>query len=142
MTEQSKWINQLLADIQAAPTAEGIRLLENCGGGCARRCGHLEGILQLRRTAKDCKTVKDSIRFLKEHLGANIEETPDGFIMSLGKSACTCPMAPEVASPALCNCTCGHEKALWSAFFGKNVDVQIVESLLRGGKDCVIRGRV
>ena len=142
MTEQSKWINQLLACIQAEPTAESVRLLELCGEGCARSRGHIEGILRLREEAKGCETTQDYIRFLKEHMGAAIEERPDGFVMALGKSACGCPMAPEVAGPALCDCTCGHEKAMWSAFFGKTVDVEVVESLLRGGKDCVIRVRV
>ena len=33
----------------------------------------------------------------------------------------------------------GHEVAVWSAFFGKTVDIEIVESHLRGGKDCVIK---
>lgn len=39
----------------------------------------------------------------------------------------------------MCECTRGHEKAMWSIFFGKPVDVEIVESFLRGGNDCVIK---
>ncbi len=33
----------------------------------------------------------------------------------------------------LCECTRGHEKAVWSAFFGRPVEIDIVESVLRGG---------
>lgn len=39
----------------------------------------------------------------------------------------------------LCECTRGHEKAVWSAFFGNPVEVEIVESYSRGGNDCVIK---
>ena len=70
-----------------------------------------------------------------------VEEVSDGLVMWLGKKSCTCPMASEIHAnkEMLCNCTCGHEKAVWSAFFGRPVDVEIVESFLRGGTDCVIK---
>ncbi len=48
-------------------------------------------------------------------------------------------MSLTVKNPMLCNCILGHEKAMWSIVFGKQVDAKIVESFLRGGKDCVIK---
>ncbi len=61
--------------------------------------------------------------------------------MRLGKQECSCPLAPDIKRNAdmLCECTRGSDKATWSVFFGKPVDVEIVESFLRGGKDCVIK---
>ena len=59
--------------------------------------------------------------------------------MHLGKGKCGCPMYPQVQSPALCNCTNGSNKAIWSEFFGKPVESEVVESHFRGDKDCVIK---
>lgn len=39
----------------------------------------------------------------------------------------------------MCDCTKAHEKCLWSLFFGKEIDVEIAESIYRGGNDCVIK---
>lgn len=48
-------------------------------------------------------------------------------------------MSPEVRSPMLCNGTLGHEKAMWSIIFGKQVDAEIIDSFQRGGNDCVVK---
>ena len=39
----------------------------------------------------------------------------------------------------LCNCTFGHEKAMWSSIFGKQVDAEIIDCFQRGGNDCVVK---
>lgn len=39
----------------------------------------------------------------------------------------------------LCYCTQGHEKAMWSELFDREIDAEIVESLQRNGNDCVIK---
>lgn len=111
------------------------------GLACGERHGHTAGILRLRETTEGCETLADYVRFLEKHM-VGIERAEDGFVLHLGKTACTCPMAPEVAGPALCHCTCGREKAMWSAFFGRPVKTEIVESILRGGSDCVVRVRI
>ncbi len=69
----------------------------------------------------------------------NVEDVSNGIIIHYGKQSCTYPMSLTVKNPMLCNCTLGHEKAMWSIVFGKQVDAKIVESFLRGGKDCVIK---
>lgn len=68
-------------------------------------------------------------------------EAEDGIVIHLGKEKCSCPIAAAISKNAdmLCECTRGHEKTIWSTFFDKPVEVEIVESFLRGGKDCVIK---
>ena len=85
--------------------------------------------------------IPDYATFLRKVIPVQIEEVDDGIVMRLGKTGCTCPMASEIHAnkEMLCHCTCGHEKAAWSVFFGKPVGVEIVESFLRGGKDCIIK---
>lgn len=69
------------------------------------------------------------------------EEAEDGIVMHLGKTECSCPMTMDLSqnTDMLCECTKDHEKAVWSAFFGRPVEVEIVESFLRRGDDCVIK---
>lgn len=141
MSTHAEWIEDLLGAAKANPTRENISLIERCGVGCARRQNALEGIEALKEQAADCMTKADYAAFLQRTLPVQVEEVSDGLVMWLGKKGCTCPMASEIHAnkEMLCNCTCGHEKAVWSAFFGRPVDVEIVESFLRGGTDCVIK---
>lgn len=76
-----------------------------------------------------------SLKLVESILPVKIEEVGDGIVMRLGKKSCTCPIASTIneSKEMLCHCTCGHEKA---------VDIEIVESFLRGGTDCVIKIKI
>ena len=95
----------------------------------------------MKAAASNCKTLADYVAFLNEVMPVTIKEAEDGIVMHLCKEKCSCPMASEVSKNAdmLCECTRGHEIAVWSAFFGKPVKVEVVESFLRGGNDCIIK---
>ncbi len=144
MSKHTEWIEDLLGAAKANPTQASISLIECCGAGCAKRQNAFEGMEVLRKQASGCKTRSDYAAFLRQVMPVQIEEVDDGIVMWLGKKSCTCPMASEIHAnrEMLCHCTSGHEKAAWSVFFGKPVDVEIVESFLRGGKDCVIKIRI
>ena len=134
------WLNDLLAAAKE-PSPDVVKLLRSCGEKCAARqnlSAYFEG---LRREASACRTRADHAAFLKAHMSVDVSEAEDGILLLLGKTKCSCPMADKLAKDAgaLCNCTCGHEMATWSIYFGKPVEVVIVESFLRGGKDCVIK---
>ena len=141
MSEHAEWIEDLLGAAKADQTREAVSLIERCGAGCARRQNAAEGMEALRERAVGCKTRADYVAFLSRTMPVQVEDAGDGIVMRLGKKECTCPMASAIHAnkEMLCHCTCGHEKAAWSVFFGRPVDVEIVESFLRGGKDCVIK---
>ena len=135
----ASWINSVLASADKTPFPEIICLIEQCGMECARENGHLEAMDKLRGMTSSLQSKADYLDFFRNSLHINAEEAEDGIILRLNKPRCTCPMAPQVAGPALCHCTQGHEKLCWSRAFGKPVDVEIVESWLRGGHDCLIK---
>ena len=141
MSRHAEWIEDLLGAAKADRTQASIALIERCGVGCATRQNAFEGVETLKKQAAGCKTISDYAAFLNRSLPVRVEEVGDGLVMHLNKESCTCPMAGEIHEnkEMLCHCTCGHEKAVWSAFFGRPVDVEILESFLRGGKDCVIK---
>ena len=131
------WINHLLKEVDETPNEKTLELIEHCGKGCAIRQDAIGGIKQLKESYKG-KTRTEHVEFFKS-LGIDATEEDDGILLKLGKTECTCPMAPEVNNPALCNCTLGHEKYVWGEFFGKEIDVELVETILREGDDCVIK---
>jgi hypothetical protein len=57
--------------------------------------------------------------------------------------SCSCPLVkPGATPPEFCDCTLGWQKETYSAILGKPVEVEIEESILRGGSRCVFRTRV
>jgi len=71
-------------------------------------------------------------------------DTKAGTIRVVDKSnGCTCPLVNEsLTPPSFCDCTLGWQKETYSALLGRPVDVELEESILRGGKQCVFRIQV
>ena len=140
MSKSVEWIEDLLG---AAKESGDVSLLAKCGRGCAARKGFIQGMEQLHRAAVEagCQTGADYAAFLKKTVPINAQEMESAIELHLGKTECSCPMGKELTQnqDMLCECTRGHEIAEWSAYFGKPVEIEIVESFLRGGKDCVIK---
>ncbi len=139
MLNQSSWINHLLKNIEENQSKDTIRLVELCGKCCAQDSGHLEGAVGLHDLMSECKTRSEYVEFMRKTFPFDVEEADDGIIIHYKKKACTCRMSPEVKNPILCNCTLGHEKAMWGIVFGREIDAEIIESFQLGGKDCVVK---
>lgn len=141
MSKCAEWIEDMLGSIKELKDPMAVHMIECCGKGCAARKNAEKGIIQLKTAAIKCKTRADYTEFLNEVMSVTVTEAEDGIILHLGKDKCSCPMASEISKNAdmLCECTRGHEKAIWSDFFGKPVEVEIIESFLRGGNDCVLK---
>lgn len=116
-----------------------VKHLEQCGRDCANVKGALNGVRKLQELAMNCRTISDYAAFFRDTLHINALEEPDGIVLRLGKVQCSCPHTPLYGNSMQCYCTRGHEVAVWSEFFDHPVDVEILESHLRGGKDCVIK---
>ena len=114
------------------------------GIACADSQNAIDGMLKLKEAAEDCKTISDYAVFMRDTLKLDAEEATDGIILHLHKEKCSCCHPEYIAEHGerLCECTKAHEEYTWSVFFGKPVQVEIVESFLRGGRDCVIKMRV
>ena len=139
MDERIQWIGDLLNAAENNPSDEVINLIEHCGRCCSIRKGHTAGMEKLREVASWCKTRSDYVQFLKEHISDNITEEQDGIRIPLGKKKCTCPLSEDIQSPMLCCCTQGSNKETWRVLFGPDVRVEMIETILRGGNDCVIK---
>lgn len=141
MSNYAEWIDDMLGAAKEVQNPTAIHMIECCGKGCAARKNMEEQFRQMKAAASNCKTRTDYVSFLNGIMPMTIAETDDGIVIPLGKEKCSCPMADGISKNAdmLCECTRGHEKAMWSIFFGKPVEIEIVESFQRGGKDCIIK---
>lgn len=99
-----------------------------------------EGMRQLRELAKDCHSLEDYFTFFKDVLHLDVE-IKDGLVLYLHKNECTCPMSYLIKNnkEKLCECTRLHEVKTWSVFFNKQIDIELLETINRGGSDCVIK---
>ena len=139
MNETTQWINDLLKAAEQNPSEEVIGLIEQCGRCCSVRMGHASAMQKMKDAASWCKTRSDYVSFFKKCFSEKVTEDPDGIRIPLGKDKCSCPMSDRIQSPMLCCCTQGSNKETWSVFFGADVKVEMVETFMRGGTDCVIK---
>lgn len=137
----AEWICDLLAQVK---TPESVRMVENCGRHCAKRAGTVELMRILRAEAEGLESRTELLEFLAEKTPIRFEAEEDGFITHLDNYECNCKMIPELSRnpEVLCNCTKGYQVAMWEEFFGKPVEVEIIDTILRGGRECVFRVRV
>ena len=67
-------------------------------------------------------------------------QNPWGLIMSDGY--CMCPLVekgPDGLSPTFCLCSTGYVREIFARSTGKKVNVELLDSLKRGGKDCIFK---
>jgi hypothetical protein len=65
-------------------------------------------------------------------------------VTSPERTDCFCPLISVDAHtpPVVCNCSLGWHKGTWETVTGKKVQVELKESVLRGGKRCVFEVRL
>jgi predicted hydrocarbon binding protein len=58
-------------------------------------------------------------------------------VVSPERTECTCPLiAKNLTSSKVCNCSLGWQQCTYETLLGKKVQVELTESILRGGKRC------
>jgi predicted hydrocarbon binding protein len=132
------FVSQRMAKLIAAldePTR--IQVLETMGRECARQY-----------TALTDKYKGDPKGFLEEIKRQWVSETEYdekvGTIRVADRAkSCFCPFVkPGLTPPDFCRCSLGWQKEVYGKILGKPVEVDLVESILRGGARCEFRIRV
>jgi hypothetical protein len=128
-------------------------------------------LLEILGTTVSTETLNDILRQLGRHCASTyplIQEhrgDVDGFITEFKKRAnediqydrekgivtvvgpergdCYCPLVDRQKTPAfVCNCSLGWQQFTYENLLGRNVTVELKESVVRGGKRCVFEIRV
>ena len=146
-----QWIKSLMDHLDALLDEETRKtVMQSCGRSCY--------IGAFGVAPKEKPTPEDVERFVKnfEAQGYNVErgekkttivyswgrahQNPWGLIMSDGY--CMCPLVekgPDGLSPTFCLCSTGYVREIFARSTGKKVNVEILDSLKRGGKDCIFK---
>ncbi|PTY04206.1 hypothetical protein DB347_20115 [Opitutaceae bacterium EW11] len=112
------------------------RLLQSLGGYCAsglphlaRHPGDLEGFI------KDFAEAGDKITYDPEKKTVLIEGSP--------REECFCPLIDKHKAPkTVCDCSLGWQRHIYQTLLGRKVNVELVESVVRGGKRCVFKVQI
>lgn len=112
------------------------RILENLGRECAKEgnaasfAGNPEGFF------KEENRLWGAVVTYDKDKGIVKSESPE-------KESCGCPfVGSSKVSRSMCQCSVGAATQAYKTVLGKDVRVECVESVLRGGKKCVFEIRV
>ncbi len=112
------------------------KVFENLGRECARQFSGL--------TEKHRGDIRGFLAAIQQQWAAATEyDAKTGAIRVIDKSStCTCALVNQSMTPGdFCHCTIGWQKHAYSTVLGKPVEVEVEESILRGGKHCIFRIR-
>lgn len=135
------WLTDLLDAMQTEldePTR--IRLMAACGRGCFLRHSFKQEL-----AAQGQGNLENLIAALQNNFEA--WQADDGVHIRYGETSahCYCPVLPERAGAPdelHCHCTRATHQTIFETALGRPVQVEILESLRRGGKTCHFLARV
>ncbi len=149
--KSESWIKDLMDNMDSILDEETkIKLMQECGRACFTRAFGV--------ASEEKPTPEEAGRFLEtlKVQGAKIQQEGDKTVivhswgrdhqnpwgLILGDGYCMCPVVetgPEELSPSYCYCSTGYVKESFSRALGKPVKVELLDSLKKGGKDCIFR---
>ncbi|MBN2520732.1 MAG: hypothetical protein JXB17_09530 [Bacteroidales bacterium] len=107
-------------------------ILEELGRECAK-----EGIDHIIKFKGD---IEGFLKNIEEQWVEKVEfnkESNEIKIFDKKRDSCYCPFVDKaITSKDFCNCSIGWQKAIYETILGKEVDVEILSSVLRGGEGC------
>jgi len=136
------WLKTFLIELESSGAEDLINgALKKCGQDCACRGNILDLATKTKSEIKDINDLKEVGAAVQRYFGGVITPVENGFIAEFGDGKCVCPMVGQkyIESPLLCNCTKGYNEYLWSRFFDRPVNVEILSSALRAGDACRLR---
>ena len=131
------WIHSVIRLMDEELNKEDMgKILERCGQGCAYGCGILDKI----KSAKINHDSPDEV-FKKlqdpEIFGERIIKGDNCFYTLC--DSCYCPFvagATQEIPGTYCECTKGWTKAVFETAFGRPVEVEIEQTIIRGADNC------
>lgn len=149
--KSESWIKDLMDNVDTMLDEETrIKLMQECGRACFTRAFGV--------APEEKPTIEEARRYLEalKAQGAKVRQEGDKTVilyswgrdhqnpwgLILGDGYCMCPVVetgPEELSPTYCYCSTGYVKESFSRALGKPVKVELLDSLKKGGKNCIFR---
>jgi predicted hydrocarbon binding protein len=91
--------------------------------------------------AKDFKNnPRGFFTFIKERWADTVDYDEGNGIIRVNekvRNSCNCPLVKDKEAPdILCNCSIGTQKKIYESLFGRQVNVKLEKSILRGDERC------
>lgn len=134
------WIETILKEVATSNKNEFRSLLDKTGENCCKIHGLIDKALEIRNSVEDKNDISTLIKSFNKKIFPSYEIKFDGkeILMDYKFGNCVCPIVTTGIStnPELCNCTKGFTKALFTALLDRKVQVELIETVLTGGKSC------
>lgn len=130
------WVEHLMVTLDKNLDKKSrTRILEACGRGCAGRS--YESVIERHRDDLD-----GLLKLMKQQWAEVAEFDEDAGVIHLATvqhDGCPCPLVKgraKLASQTYCLCSTGWMKEVFEGVTGATAEVELKETLLRGGKRC------
>jgi predicted hydrocarbon binding protein len=131
-----RWIRSLVASLDAnLPDEINAEVLEACGRACARG----DGVSPAQQCQGDLQRYLEMMRIWQ---GSPEMVRQDGNVVTILCQDCVCPLVQEEASGlsgTYCACSVGWFKENFETVCQGPVEVELIETVRRGGKRCHFR---
>jgi hypothetical protein len=121
-------LSTLEQKVDKAAFSEALQVV---GAFCAGKSGMLEAF---------AGKPDDFLAELEKRWKANVQHDKEKSLVNISfpvHEGCPCPLSNKGKAPAvMCECSLGWQRQAFGKVIGKPVQVQLKESLLRGGKQC------
>lgn len=141
MNIEKLWIQSVIGLMDQELKKEDLsRILEKCGRGCAFGCGMVEKIQKAGLNPRNPDEVFQKLQS-PDLFGTRISKGKDCFY-TVVYDRCFCPYVNDNIAeiPAsFCECTKGWTKQVFETAFGRPVEVEIEQTIIRGGEYCKMK---
>lgn len=132
-----QWIDVMLDEVSKLEDSRGIALLHGCGGDCSKTSALLQGAAKINNEYRHEKNPDKLFEIYKRQYCDTPRLMKEGDRITLIFEECTCPLVKGgIENPYLCHCTTGYTMKIFETLFGRTVDVELEQSILRGDKIC------
>lgn len=131
------WAEKICSDLENAfdeNTVKAIRMDCACGPGTGK-------IDKLKKLYDSCKGLDDfAAKATAQNSGFTLECNNNELILIYPRCYCTCVKGADKAiSKTWCYCTLGYTKRMFDGVLGREVNVELLESVKTGGSVCRIK---
>lgn len=131
------WAESVCADLESTFDDDKIKQIRmDCA--CGPEMGKIGKMKKLYQTCKDIDDFVLKANALNQ--GFTVESKDNALFLIYPTCYCSCVKRIDKRLPELwCYCTLGYTKKMFEHVFGREVDVELMESVKTGGSRCVIK---
>lgn len=136
--QKAAWVRDAIEQLEQEVGVERSKaILEQCG----RKCCGITSRKRAKQAMNESSSLKEFIEKLNARgIGGGRLKLEDKNIITGGYDECYCGQVKHTQEPFItdtyCHCSVGWYKQLFKSALNKSVNVELVQSIIRGSKTC------